>query len=64
MGLVGWAFAIRELGYDYLLHFAAVAASSAQNTPQLRHWDVVLYRDDGSGWRLHPELYKSEACVR
>ena len=62
-GLVGWAFAIRENGYDHKRHVAAVAACRDQKTPQLPPWDFVLFRDDGSGLRLHPEWSKTAVAA-
>ena len=42
---------------------AAVAAGRDQKTSQLPPWDFVLFRDDGSGLRLHPEWSKTAVAA-
>ena len=41
--------------YDHKLHHQLKDAGRAERNTQLRVWDFVLTRDDGSGLRLHPQ---------
>ena len=54
-GLVRCEFSRRPNSYDHATHFAMNAARNEHEGPQLRIWDFVLWREDGSGIRLHPQ---------
>ena len=54
VGLVRCEFAARANSYDRKMHHANRRAGRAQG-PQLRVWDFVLWRADGTGIRLHPQ---------
>ena len=41
--------------YDHKRHHQLKDAGRAERNTQLRVWDFVLTRDDGSGLRLHPQ---------
>ena len=63
VGLVRCVFAARPNSYDHKTHHANRMAGRATG-PQLRIWDFVLWRADGTGIRLHPQwsTAKIEAC--
>ena len=54
-GLVRCEFSRRTNSYDHKTHHAMIAAGKVHQGPQLRVWDFVLWRADGSGIRLHPQ---------
>ena len=54
-GLVRCEFSRRPNSYDHATHFAMNAERDEHEGPQLQMWDFVLWREDGSGIRLHPE---------
>ena len=54
-GLVRCEFSRRPNSYDHATHFAMNAERNEHEGPQLRIWDFVLWREDGSGIRLHPQ---------
>ena len=59
VGLVRCEFAARANSYDHKMHHANRMAGRAQG-PQLRVWDFVLWRADGTGIRLHPQWKKTK----
>ena len=59
VGLVRCELAARAKSYDHKMHHANRMAGRAQG-PQLRVWDFVLWRADGTGIRLHPQWKKTK----
>jgi hypothetical protein len=57
-GLVKCEFSARKNSYDHKTAHANVKTSKPQ-PPQLRVWDFVVWRADGSGIRLHPQWSKT-----
>ena len=53
-GLVKCEFSARKNSYDHKTAHRNVKTSKPQ-PPQLRVWDFVVWRADGSGIRLHPQ---------
>ena len=47
-------FSVRGNSYDHARHHMLKTAKKPYDKPQLRSWDFVLIRDDGTGVRMHP----------
>ena len=54
-GLVGCRLEPRPGSYDHKRHHEKNLAGRPETDTQLRVWDFVLIRKDGSGVRLHPQ---------
>ena len=54
-GVVGCEFSPRPNSYDHKRHHQLKHAQQHYGNPQLRVWDFVLKRDDGSALRVHPQ---------
>ena len=55
-GLVRCEFSQRPKSYDHQRHYQRMMGGHhAVGDPQLRAWDFVLIREDGSGIRVHPQ---------
>ena len=60
-GLVRCEFSQRPNSYDHQRHYQRMMGGHhAVGDPQLRAWDFVLIRDDGSGIRVHPQWSKTK----
>ena len=54
-GLVSCSFALRPNSYDHKRHHQLRLAGTPKKDAQVRVWDFVLTRVDGSAVRLHPQ---------
>ena len=61
-GLIACEFRPRPGWHDHQTYHAREAAGHPERNVQLRVWDFVLMRNDGSGVRLHPDWSKTEGA--
>ena len=58
-GLVSCSFALRPKSYDHKRHHQLRLAGTPKKDTQLRVWDFLVVRADGSAVRLHPQWSKT-----